>query len=92
MKLNSTTEMMPCSFRHFTDIHPFAPVSQSMGYFQLFEELEKDLCAITGYDKISFQPNSGAQVSPCNWKIKHPSSLFLILIIVVTDSSETTSS
>lgn len=61
MKLNSTTEMMPCSFRHFTDIHPFAPVAQSMGYFQLFEELEKDLCAITGYDKISFQPNSGAQ-------------------------------
>lgn len=63
MKLNSTTEMMPCSFRHFTDIHPFAPVAQSMGYFQLFEELEKDLCSITGYDKISFQPNSGAQVN-----------------------------
>lgn len=61
MKLNSTTEMMPCSFKHFTDIHPFAPVDQSLGYHQLFEELEKDLCAITGYDKISFQPNSGAQ-------------------------------
>ncbi|KAJ8979508.1 hypothetical protein NQ317_015686 [Molorchus minor] len=61
MKLNSTTEMMPCSFRHFTDIHPFAPVDQCLGYHQLFAELEKDLCAITGYDKISFQPNSGAQ-------------------------------
>ncbi|GLV44459.1 uncharacterized protein CBL_10263 [Carabus blaptoides fortunei] len=61
MKLNSTTEMMPCSFRNFTDIHPFAPTEQSLGYFQLFEELEKDLCAITGYDRISFQPNSGAQ-------------------------------
>lgn len=61
MKLNSTTEMMPCSFRHFTDIHPFAPVEQTLGYFQLFEELEKDLCEITGYDRISFQPNSGAQ-------------------------------
>lgn len=61
MKLNSTTEMMPCSFKHFTDIHPFAPLEQSLGYHQLFAELEKDLCAITGYDKISFQPNSGAQ-------------------------------
>lgn len=61
MKLNSTTEMMPCSFKHFTDIHPFAPPDQALGYHQLFAELEKDLCTITGYDKISFQPNSGAQ-------------------------------
>ncbi|KAF5279233.1 hypothetical protein FQR65_LT03481 [Abscondita terminalis] len=61
MKLNSTTEMMPCSFKHFTDIHPFAPLEQALGYHQLFAELERDLCAITGYDSISFQPNSGAQ-------------------------------
>lgn len=61
MKLNSTTEMIPCSFRHFTDIHPFAPKDQATGYRQLFDELEKDLCEITGYDNISFQPNSGAQ-------------------------------
>uniref|UniRef100_A0A8C5P4X0 Glycine cleavage system P protein n=1 Tax=Jaculus jaculus TaxID=51337 RepID=A0A8C5P4X0_JACJA len=27
----------------------------------LFQELEKDLCELTGYDQISFQPNSGAQ-------------------------------
>lgn len=61
MKLNSTTEMMPCSFRHFTDIHPFAPAEQAQGYHRMFQELERDLCEITGYDKISFQPNSGAQ-------------------------------
>ncbi|XP_046617815.1 glycine dehydrogenase (decarboxylating), mitochondrial isoform X1 [Neodiprion virginianus] len=61
MKLNSTTEMMPSSFKGFTDIHPFAPIEQAEGYQQLFMELEKDLCAITGYDRISFQPNSGAQ-------------------------------
>lgn len=61
MKLNSTTEMIPCSFRHFTDIHPFVPIEQAKGYHQMFNELEKDLCEITGYDKISFQPNSGAQ-------------------------------
>ncbi|XP_076631388.1 glycine dehydrogenase (decarboxylating), mitochondrial [Colletes latitarsis] len=61
MKLNSTTEMMPCSLPGFTDIHPFAPIEQAKGYQQLFAELEEDLCAITGYDNISFQPNSGAQ-------------------------------
>lgn len=61
MKLNSTTEMLPCSFKHFTEIHPFAPKSQAKGYQQLFNELETDLCEITGYDNISFQPNSGAQ-------------------------------
>ncbi|KAK3883983.1 hypothetical protein Pcinc_011711 [Petrolisthes cinctipes] len=61
MKLNSTTEMMPCSFPHFTQIHPFVPPEQALGYRVLFEELEADLCEITGYDKISFQPNSGAQ-------------------------------
>lgn len=52
MKLNSTTEMMPCSFRHFTDIHPFVPLDQALGYTELFEQLEKDLCEITGYDKV----------------------------------------
>ncbi|KAK6640123.1 hypothetical protein RUM43_008400 [Polyplax serrata] len=61
MKLNSTTEMIPCSFPHFADLHPFAPLDQTEGYQQLFKELEHDLCAVTGYDKISFQPNSGAQ-------------------------------
>ncbi|XP_046675131.1 glycine dehydrogenase (decarboxylating), mitochondrial [Homalodisca vitripennis] len=61
MKLNSTTEMMPCSLQHFMDIHPFVPREQAQGYSQLFRELENDLCKITGYDRISFQPNSGAQ-------------------------------
>ncbi|XP_037092209.1 glycine dehydrogenase (decarboxylating), mitochondrial-like [Pollicipes pollicipes] len=61
MKLNSTTEMQPCSFPHFTELHPFCPQEQAQGYKELFDELEHDLCEITGYDKISFQPNSGAQ-------------------------------
>lgn len=61
MKLNSTTELIPCSYRHFTDIHPFAPKSQTEGYQLLFRELGEDLCEITGYDNVSLQPNSGAQ-------------------------------
>uniref|UniRef100_A0A0K2TMQ3 Glycine cleavage system P protein n=1 Tax=Lepeophtheirus salmonis TaxID=72036 RepID=A0A0K2TMQ3_LEPSM len=61
MKLNSTTEMMACSMEGITNMHPFAPSEQAFGYRQLFEELERDLCEITGYDRVSFQPNSGAQ-------------------------------
>ncbi|CAH1395655.1 unnamed protein product [Nezara viridula] len=61
MKLNSTTEMMPCSMREFNQLHPFVPLEQAEGYMQLLDELHKDLCTITGYDRISFQPNSGAQ-------------------------------
>lgn len=66
MKLNSTTEMLPCSFKHFTEIHPFVPKDQVRGYDQLFTELCGDLCEITGYDHISLQPNSGAQVRIVN--------------------------
>ncbi|XP_032068855.1 glycine dehydrogenase (decarboxylating), mitochondrial [Thamnophis elegans] len=61
MKLNSSSELMPITWKEFANIHPFVPLDQSQGYQQLFKELEKDLCEITGYDKISFQPNSGAQ-------------------------------
>lgn len=61
MKLNSTVEMMPCSMTGFAQLHPFVPLDQAKGYLQLFEELERDLCEITGYDKVSLQPNSGAQ-------------------------------
>ncbi|MCI0472709.1 MAG: aminomethyl-transferring glycine dehydrogenase, partial [Ignavibacteria bacterium] len=61
MKLNAVTEMLGISFPEFTDIHPFAPLSQVRGYTQLIDELGKDLCEITGFAGISFQPNSGAQ-------------------------------
>ncbi|KAJ7383840.1 hypothetical protein OS493_025716 [Desmophyllum pertusum] len=61
MKLNSTTEMMPITWPKFADIHPYAPVEQAQGYRRLYQELEKDLCEITGFDAVCFQPNSGAQ-------------------------------
>ncbi|XP_052278275.1 glycine dehydrogenase (decarboxylating), mitochondrial-like isoform X2 [Dreissena polymorpha] len=61
MKLNSTTEMMPVTWKEFASLHPFIPNNQALGYLRMFHELEKDLCEITGFDKISFQPNSGAQ-------------------------------
>jgi glycine dehydrogenase len=61
MKLNATAEMMPVSWPEFADIHPFAPEEQTRGYAELIADLEAKLCAITGYDAISMQPNSGAQ-------------------------------
>jgi glycine dehydrogenase len=61
MKLNATTEMIPITWDGIANIHPFAPVNQARGYMELISDLEKDLCMLTGFTKVSFQPNSGAQ-------------------------------
>src|SRR5690606_18013963 len=61
MKLNATTEMIPLTWFEFGNLHPFAPIDQTGGYMQLFDELNQWLCEITGFSQMSFQPNSGAQ-------------------------------
>ncbi|MBE20506.1 MAG: glycine dehydrogenase (aminomethyl-transferring) [Gammaproteobacteria bacterium] len=61
MKLNATSEMLPVSWPEFSSIHPFAPEDQVTGYKELIEELENQLETITGYNKISLQPNAGSQ-------------------------------
>jgi len=61
MKLNAASELFPITMPVFANIHPFVPLYQSKGYQIVFSELEKALCQITGFDAISFQPNSGAQ-------------------------------
>jgi glycine dehydrogenase len=61
MKLNATSEMIPITWRHFSLLHPFAPLEQAQGYQQLFEELEEMLSEITGFDAVSMQPNAGSQ-------------------------------
>jgi glycine cleavage system P protein (glycine dehydrogenase) len=61
MKLNATTEMEPITLPGFSRMHPFAPADQFPGYRDLFADLQAWLCAITGYDAISLQPNAGAQ-------------------------------
>ena len=60
MKLNAAAEMLPLSWSELTDVHPFAPTWQTEGYNQILSELEHDLCVITGFDRCSLQPNSGA--------------------------------
>ncbi|OLY80218.1 Glycine dehydrogenase (decarboxylating), mitochondrial [Smittium mucronatum] len=61
MKLNGASEMIPITWPEFSNIHPFAPDNQALGYKKLIDELEADLCALTGLDGCSIQPNSGAQ-------------------------------
>ncbi|QDW66016.1 aminomethyl-transferring glycine dehydrogenase [Luteimonas granuli] len=61
MKLNATAEMIPITWPEFSQIHPLAPADQTEGYVELIDGLEAMLAEITGYDAVSFQPNSGAQ-------------------------------
>tara|TARA_Y100001951_G_scaffold87145_1_gene77988 strand:+ start:9411 stop:12272 length:2862 start_codon:yes stop_codon:yes gene_type:complete len=61
MKLNAASEMIPVTWPEFGNLHPFAPVEQAAGYSQLTSELEAMLCAATGYDAVSLQPNAGSQ-------------------------------
>jgi glycine dehydrogenase len=61
MKLNAASEMIPVSWPEFSRIHPFVPVEQATGYWQVFQELGDALCKITGFAAVSLQPNSGAQ-------------------------------
>ncbi|NHN54715.1 aminomethyl-transferring glycine dehydrogenase [Calidifontibacter sp. DB0510] len=61
MKLNATTEMESITWPEFADLHPFAPADQTVGIRELIDDLEGWLCAITGYDAVSLQPNAGSQ-------------------------------
>jgi glycine cleavage system P protein (glycine dehydrogenase) len=61
MKLNATTEMEPISLPGFADLHPFAPAEDALGYVDLVDQLERWLAEVTGYDRVSVQPNAGSQ-------------------------------
>ena len=61
MKLNATTEMEPVSLPGFADLHPFAPADDAAGYTRLVADLEGWLAEVTGYDRVSIQPNAGSQ-------------------------------
>lgn len=61
MKLNAASELMPITWPEFAHIHPFVPVEQAAGYHEIIDDLDKSLSEITGFEKMSFQPNSGAQ-------------------------------
>lgn len=61
MKLNAASELFPISNASFSNLHPFVPADQAKGYHEMIQNLHDALCVITGFDGLSFQPNSGAQ-------------------------------
>ena len=61
MKLNATTQMEPITWPGFANLHPHADLEDRRGYTELVSDLENWLCAITGYDAVSLQPNAGSQ-------------------------------
>ncbi|MEL6982452.1 MAG: aminomethyl-transferring glycine dehydrogenase, partial [Actinomycetota bacterium] len=61
MKLNAAAEMEPISWPEFAAMHPFAPAAQTEGYRELIDRLEAALAEITGYHRVSLQPNAGSQ-------------------------------
>ncbi|GHG76720.1 aminomethyl-transferring glycine dehydrogenase [Amycolatopsis acidiphila] len=61
MKLNATAEMEPISWPEFAGLHPFAPAEDAAGYRELIDQLCGWLAEVTGYDKVSLQPNAGSQ-------------------------------
>ena len=61
MKLNATSEMIPVTWPEFAGLHPFAPREHAAGYLAMIDSLSEQLKAITGFDAICMQPNSGAQ-------------------------------
>ncbi|MFZ9308683.1 MAG: aminomethyl-transferring glycine dehydrogenase [Candidatus Nanopelagicales bacterium] len=61
MKLNAATEMAAITWPEFANAHPFAPENQNIGWRTLIQSLEDYLCEVTGYDRVSLQPNAGSQ-------------------------------
>ena len=61
MKLNAVSEMIPVTWKEFSQPHPFSPVEQMGGYRELFTDLKNWLRSITGFSGVSLQPNAGAQ-------------------------------
>jgi len=60
MKLNAAAEMEAVTWPEFAGLHPFAPAADVAGYAELIGDLERWLCAVTGYDACSLQPNAGS--------------------------------
>ena len=61
MKLNAASELMPVSWPEFSNVHPFTPKEQTIGYQEIIKDLKDWLCDITGFADVSLQPNAGSQ-------------------------------
>ncbi len=61
MKLNASAEMLPITWPEFARLHPFAPPEQAEGYRELIDQLAAWLAEISGFSRVSTQPNAGSQ-------------------------------
>ena len=61
MKLNAVSEMIPLTWPENSNMHPFAPEDQTLGYQILISKLADSLALITELPGVSFQPNAGSQ-------------------------------
>ncbi len=61
LKLNPAAAMEPISYPGFAGLHPFVPAADAAGYAELIGQLCDWLAEITGYDRVSLQPNAGSQ-------------------------------
>lgn len=61
MKLNAAAEMMPVSWPEIADAHPFSPPQYLAGYRSMIDDLDRWLSEITGFARVSLQPNAGSQ-------------------------------
>jgi glycine cleavage system protein P-like pyridoxal-binding family len=80
MKLNATSEMVPVTWAEFGQIHPFAPVEHQV----LFDDLERWLAEITGFDAISPQPNAGSQGEYAGLLVKSSANITTNAAIAIT--------
>ena len=61
MKLNAAVEMEAVTWPQFAELHPFVPADRAAGTLEMIGELEAWLAELTGYARVSVQPNAGSQ-------------------------------
>ena len=61
MKLNATTEMEADLAARLRDLHPFVPAEDARATASSSTSSRSWLAEVTGYDRVSIQPNAGSQ-------------------------------
>ncbi|MBS5594130.1 MAG: aminomethyl-transferring glycine dehydrogenase subunit GcvPB [Clostridiales bacterium] len=61
MKYNPKLHEAVAALPGFSDLHPLTPVEDVQGTLAALSLAERHLCAVTGMDRMTFQPAAGAQ-------------------------------
>jgi glycine dehydrogenase len=80
MKLNATSEMIPVGWEEFSNIHPYAPNDQTVGYKILIEDLETQLSEITGYSLYHYNQMQALKENMLDyWRSMHFTKKMVII-------------